>query len=113
MTLNCAFSKWWCYDSGGDLWHQKLGVPHVEGPHFKCLGEILMERIWNLAHCHTVIKHSSLPWLHCGDKSTPGPGSTVGCVLAPVPLSAVAFPGGDLNSWDLECLGNFQRRASE
>lgn len=72
-----------------------------------------MERIWNLAHCHTMVKHSSLPWLYCGDESTPGPGSTVGSVPVPVPLWAVAFPGGDLNSWDLECLGSFQRRASE
>lgn len=58
MTVSNGFNQWWCSDSGGDLWHQESGVPHVEGPHFKCLGETLTERTWNLAHCHAVIKPS-------------------------------------------------------
>lgn len=33
-------------------------VSHVEVSHFKCLEEILTQRIWNLANCHTVSKRS-------------------------------------------------------
>lgn len=31
-------------------------VSHLEVPRFKCLGEILTQRIWNLANCHAVSK---------------------------------------------------------